>query len=69
MWMWPSLERHTPAVKAVTTRIGESTGIPVIDVYALFSGRHEYFFDTNHFDEEGLRLMANIIYQHIQALL
>jgi lysophospholipase L1-like esterase len=67
--MWPSLERHTPAVKAVTTRIGESTGIPVIDVYALFSERHEYFFDTNHFNEEGLRRMAKIVYEHIKGFL
>jgi lysophospholipase L1-like esterase len=65
----PTTEESPSAYDSVTVRVAKSTGIPVIDVYALFRGRREYFYDTNHFNEEGHRLMAKIMYQHIKGLL
>jgi lysophospholipase L1-like esterase len=53
----------------VTIRVAKSNAVPVIDVYSLFRGKHEYFQDENHFNEEGHRLMAKIMYQHIKGLL
>jgi lysophospholipase L1-like esterase len=59
-----------PSPYDVTTiDVANNVGVPCIDVYELFRGRHEYFQDRNHFNEAGHRVMARIIYERIKPLL
>jgi lysophospholipase L1-like esterase len=64
----PSQDPASP-YDLVTIQVAKSNAVPVIDVYSLFRGKHEYFQDENHFNEEGHRLMAKIIYEHIKGML
>jgi len=65
----PTTEESPSAYDSVTIRVGKSAGIPVIDVYGLFRGRREYFYDTSHFNDEGNGVMARMINERIRPLL
>jgi lysophospholipase L1-like esterase len=64
----PSKDPSSP-YNSITLQVAESNAVPVIDVYSIFSGKDEYFQDKNHFNEQGHRLMANIVYEYIKPLL
>jgi lysophospholipase L1-like esterase len=64
----PSQDPPSP-YDLVTIQVAKTNAVPLIDAYTLFRGKHEYFQDENHFNEEGHRLMAKIIYQHIKGML
>lgn len=53
---------------SVAIRVAKQTAVPLVDAYALFKGKHEYFYDENHFNEAGHRLMAKILYDRIEPL-
>ena len=64
----PSKDSSSPYNVAML-HVAESNAVPVIDVYSLYQGKHEYFQDKNHFNEQGHRLMAKILYEHIKPML
>ena len=64
----PTKEEQPSAYDLTTIGVANNIGVPFIDIYQLFRERHEYFHDTSHFNEEGHRVMANIIYERIRPL-
>jgi lysophospholipase L1-like esterase len=64
----PSQKDVPTPYDSVAIRVAKKTAVPVVDAYALFKGKHEYFYDENHFNEAGHRLMAKILYDRIEPL-
>ena len=60
---------HAPTYAAITREVGRARQVLVIDVYAMFKDRREYFADESHFTESGHRLVAQRIYEQLQSLL
>jgi len=50
-----------------TAEVGASQGVPVVDVYSLFKDREQLFEDDSHFTEEGHRIAARLIFEHVLA--
>jgi lysophospholipase L1-like esterase len=70
----PSQNEHwwknfAPEYNAATREVGKSNDVPVIDIYAEFEGKDQYFSDEAHFTKEGHQLAAQIIYDRILPLL
>jgi len=65
----PTEQEHPSRYDLTTIDVANNAGVPFIDIYQLFRERHEYFQDTSHFNEEGHRTMAKIIYERIKPLL
>jgi len=58
-----------PMYNRTVLQVAKEAEVPVIDVYAYFAGRPEYFADESHFTEAGHRTMARLIYENIRPLL
>jgi lysophospholipase L1-like esterase len=54
---------------AVTAEVAESLDLPLVDLYTHFKDRDDLFTDESHFNAEGHRLAAEIVYQRIQPFL
>jgi lysophospholipase L1-like esterase len=65
----PTKQEQPSPYDLTTIDVATKTGVPLIDIYQLFRERHEYFQDTSHFNAEGHRKMAKIIYERIKPLL
>ena len=64
-WWW---KNFAPAYNAATREIAKENGIPMVDVYSYFANKKRYFVDESHFNEEGHRLAARIIYERIMIM-
>jgi lysophospholipase L1-like esterase len=53
----------------VTAEVAASLELPVVDLYTHFKDRDALFTDESHFNPEGHRLAAEIVYQRIQPFL
>jgi lysophospholipase L1-like esterase len=62
-------KNFAPEYNAATRDVGKNNDVPVIDVYAEFEGKDQYFIDEAHFNEEGYRLAARMIHDRILPLL
>ncbi len=62
-------KNFAPTYNAATQEVAKENGIPVIDVYSYFADEKRYFADESHFNEQGYRLMARIIYDRIMSLI
>lgn len=62
-------KNFAPDYVKATIEVGKTYGAPVIDIYSLFRDKEQYFADEAHFNEEGHRLAAKIIYDQIKPLL
>jgi lysophospholipase L1-like esterase len=51
---------------AATAEIAEELEVPLIDLYAHFKDRDDFFADESHFTEEGHALAAEIVLQRLQ---
>lgn len=58
-----------PDYNLATVRVAEREGAPVIDVYSFFKEMDELFADESHFTEEGHRLAAGVIFEHLAPLI
>lgn len=58
----------TDRYNAATKQLGEQLSIPVIDLYAYFDGQPAYFGDQYHFNQEGNRLAAKVVYEHLRMI-
>ena len=65
-WWWTNF---ASAYNSAVMQVAESKQVPVIDIYAYFKGKEEYFIDESHFTEEGYRVMARIIFENVGRLL
>jgi lysophospholipase L1-like esterase len=65
-WWW---KNFAPAYNVITQEVAKENSIPVIDVYSYFAEQKRYFVDESHFNEEGHRLMARMIYDRITPLI
>ena len=54
---------------AATIDVAAELEAPLVDVYSYFKGRDELFADESHFNDEGHRLAAEVIFDHIQPLI
>ena len=54
---------------AMTAEVAESLHLPLVDLFTRFKDLDELFDDESHFNPEGHRLAAEIVYQRIQPLL
>ena len=54
---------------AATAEIAAAEAVPMIDVYSFFKGRDELFADESHFTDEGHRIAALIILDHLRPIL
>ena len=62
-------KNFAPAYVKATIEVGKNYDVPVIDMYSYFRDKDQYFADESHFNENGHRLAAKIIYDHIKHLL
>jgi lysophospholipase L1-like esterase len=54
---------------AATADVADSLGVMLVDVYSIFKGRDDLFADESHFTDEGHRLAADVIFDHIKPLI
>ncbi|MGH9460835.1 MAG: SGNH/GDSL hydrolase family protein [Vicinamibacteria bacterium] len=54
---------------AVTAEVAASLDLPLVDLYTHFKDREDVFTDESHFNPEGHRLAAQIVYQRIQPFI
>lgn len=52
-------------IRPIVFRVGEQTGVPVIDLYAATENHPEWFSDGVHPTDEGNHRFAESIYHHI----
>lgn len=52
-----------------TVEVATAAGLPYVNVDDLFGGRPEYFADESHFNEQGHRRAATLIYDRIRPLI
>ncbi len=57
------------AYNAMTAEVAERLDLPLVDLYTHFRERDELFVDDSHFNPEGHRLAAQIVYERIQPFL
>jgi lysophospholipase L1-like esterase len=62
-------KNFAPDYVKATIEVGKNHGVPVVDIYSYFKDKDQYFADESHFNEDGHRLAAKIIYDHIKPLL
>jgi lysophospholipase L1-like esterase len=60
---------HAPSYVSATIDVGRSENVPVVDVFAAFHDKPQYFDDESHFNLEGHRAAAAYIYERIEPLL
>ncbi len=54
---------------AMTAEVAESLELPLVDLFTRFKDLDELFDDESHFNPQGHRLAAEIVYQRIQPLI
>jgi lysophospholipase L1-like esterase len=54
---------------AATVDVAREQGVMAIDVYSFFKGRDDLFADESHFTEEGHRLAAALVLDHLRPLI
>ena len=52
-----------------TLEVAAELDAPLVDVYSYFKGRDDLFNDESHFNDEGHRLAAELIFDHIRPLI
>ena len=62
-------KNRAPDYAVATMEVAEERGAMFVDVYSFFKGRDELFADEAHFNEEGHRLAADFIFDHIRPLI
>lgn len=62
-----SWKYFAPHYNELTLRVAKEREVQAIDVYSAFRKRGEYFVDESHFTDEGNRIAAAIIYEHIRG--
>ena len=60
---------YGPQYVTATLETAQTNHVPAIDLYARFKDQRQYFADDGHFNEEGHRLAAKVIYDEIRPLL
>jgi lysophospholipase L1-like esterase len=64
----PSLlwwKNFAPQYNVATLELADQAGIPRVDVYSFFKGCTDCFVGESHFNEKGMRLMAELPYEKI----
>lgn len=60
---------RAPAYNKAAMEVASAERVLGIDVYALFEGKNEYFADESHFNLQGHKLAAELIYERIRSRL
>jgi lysophospholipase L1-like esterase len=60
---------YAPAYYNATIEVAHNNAIPLIDVYAYFKDKEEFFMGESHFNEKGHREAAKFIYENIKSIL
>ncbi|HUF46236.1 MAG TPA: GDSL-type esterase/lipase family protein [Vicinamibacterales bacterium] len=53
---------------AATVEVADEEDVMLVDVYSFFKGRDALFADESHFTDEGHRLAADLIFEHLRLL-
>jgi len=61
-------KNFAPSYIEATIEVGKIYNIQVVDIYSYFKEEKKYFVDESHFSEEGHRLAAKIISNHLGHL-
>ncbi|HVN24844.1 MAG TPA: GDSL-type esterase/lipase family protein [Syntrophorhabdales bacterium] len=64
-----SWKYFAPEYVKATVEVGKETGAPVVDIYSYFKDKEQYFADESHFNEDGHKFAAKVIYDQIESLL
>ncbi len=62
-------KRLAPEYNLATVAVAEGQALLLIDVFSFFKEMDELFADESHFTEEGHRLAAALIFEHLRPLL
>lgn len=62
-------KNFAPDYVAATIEVGKNSNVPVVDLYAAFKDKNEYFRDECHFTDEGHEIAAKIVSDKIRSLL
>lgn len=54
-----------PAYNKLLMQIAKDTNTLIVDVYSHFEGKKEYFVDDGHFNDQGHKIAADLIYNSI----
>jgi lysophospholipase L1-like esterase len=60
---------YGPLYNNITLSVGKEYNITVVDIYAYFDNKTEFFADESHFSEEGNRLAASIIAEEVKKIM
>ena len=61
------LHRMHERVNTLIEQLAVSSGVPIVRLDRLVPGGARYFADASHFSPDGERLVADILYAHLQA--
>jgi len=64
LWM-----NFTPEYNDLVIKASKDKNLQVVDLYSLFKGKKELFANDSHFNDEGHKVAAEIIYKQIKDLL
>ena len=60
---------HAPTYVDATLEVARRYDVPLVDIHEHFDGKTKYFADESHFNADGHRHAAELIYEAIQPLL
>ncbi len=59
-------KNFAPDYNELIKQIAYKNKVGMIDIYAYFKDKEEYFYDESHFNTAGFRLCADIIYNYLR---
>jgi lysophospholipase L1-like esterase len=60
---------RAPAYNNITREVAAREAVTLVDVYAFFAARNEAFEDESHFNAQGHKEAAKLVYRQIRGLL
>ncbi|MFC1599179.1 SGNH/GDSL hydrolase family protein [Candidatus Omnitrophota bacterium] len=59
-------KKVAPTYNQLTIRTAKANNLISIDIYSYFRDREQYFTDESHLTDEGYKLVAKIVYDHLK---